>query len=128
VARFRSPQVVLLVEDAERAAAFYARLGFEEAFRTPAVGAPIHVDVVLDGMRLGLATRASVRDDHGLATTPGDGRAAVAVWTDDVPQELARLEQDGVPVLKPPSAWLGRLLIAWVADPDGHLVQLVQEA
>jgi catechol 2,3-dioxygenase-like lactoylglutathione lyase family enzyme len=79
-------------------------------------------------MRLGLATRASVRDEHGLATSPGDGRAAVVVWTDDVPQELARLEQDGVPVLKPPSAWLGRLLIAWVADPDGHLVQLVQEA
>jgi hypothetical protein len=31
-------------------------------------------------------------------------------------------------VLGGPSPWLGRLLIAWVEDPDGHPVQLVQEA
>jgi len=128
VGRFRAPQLVLLVEDAERSAAFYARLGFEEVFRTPARGAPIHVDVALDGTRLGLATRASVRDDHGLPTTAGEGRAAVVVWTDDVPAALAALAAEGVPVLKAPSPWLGRLLVAWVADPDGHLVQLVQEA
>jgi hypothetical protein len=30
--------------------------------------------------------------------------------------------------LKPPQPWLGRLLIAWLADPDGNPVQLVQDA
>ena len=32
---FGSPQVVLFSRDVERAAAFYAALGFEEVFRTP---------------------------------------------------------------------------------------------
>ncbi len=34
---------------------------------------------------------------------------------------------DGVPALGAPRPWLGRLRIAWVADPDGSPVQLVQE-
>jgi catechol 2,3-dioxygenase-like lactoylglutathione lyase family enzyme len=126
VAAFSAPQVVLLVEDAERSAAFYARFGFEEVFRTPRDGAPIHIDVRLDGIRLGLATRASLRDDHGLAAT-GTG-AVVVVWSDDVRGAVDRLREAGVPVLRDPTPWLGRLLIAWVEDPDGFAVQLAQEA
>jgi len=125
---FRSPQTVLIVEDPDASASFFARLGFTEAFRTPSSGPPIHVDVALDGMRLGLAARRSVEEDHGLPATAGPGRAAVVVWTDDVRADVAALEREGVPVLRPPGPWLGRLLIAWLADPDGHLVQLVQDA
>jgi catechol 2,3-dioxygenase-like lactoylglutathione lyase family enzyme len=123
---FRSPQTVLLVEDPEASAAFYSRLGFTEKFRTPASGPPIHIDVALDGMRLGLAARRSVEEDHGLSAATGPGRAAVVVWTDDVRADVAALEGEGVPVLRPPAPWLGRLRIAWLSDPDGHLVQLVQ--
>jgi len=126
VAAFSAPQVVLLVEDAERSVAFYRRFGFEEVFRTPPAGAPIHVDVRLDGIRLGLATRASFRDDHGLDAT-GTG-AVVVVWTDDVRGAIDGLRAEGVPVLREPTPWLGRLLIAWVEDPDGYAVQLAQEA
>lgn len=43
-----------------------------------------------------------------------------------MPAALARLRSAGVAVLKDPEPWLGRLLIAWVADPDGHPIQLVQ--
>jgi len=125
---FRSPQTVLLVEDPEASAAFYSRLGFTEVFRTPSSGPPIHVDVALDGMRLGLAARRSVEEDHGLRATTGPGRAAVVVWTDDVRADVAALGSEGVPVLRSPGPWLDRLLIAWLADPDGHLVQLVQDA
>ena len=32
----------------------------------------------------------------------------------------------GVPGLAEPKEWLGRLLIAWLADPDGNPVQIVQ--
>jgi catechol 2,3-dioxygenase-like lactoylglutathione lyase family enzyme len=126
VRTYRAPQVVLLVEDAGRTAAFFARFGFVEVFRTPAVGTPIHVDTVLDGVRLGFATRSSLRDDHDL-TADGAG-AAVVVWTDDVAAAVVELEEAGVPVLHGPKPWLDRLLIAWVEDPDGHPVQLVQEA
>jgi catechol 2,3-dioxygenase-like lactoylglutathione lyase family enzyme len=122
---FSSPQVVLLVEDAERSADFYRRLGFVEAFRTPADGPPIHIDVSLDGTRVGLATRDSFRDDHGLEAA-GTG-AVVVVWTDDLSVALHMLRDAGVRVLKDPAPWLDRLLIAWLEDPDGHPVQLVQE-
>ena len=125
---FREPQVVLLSEDLERAAAFYAGLGFEEVFRTPKDGPPIHVDLVLDGYRLGIATGASTRDDHGLDPVTSGQRVVVVVWCDDVPAAYDDLVGRGVTALKPPEPWLDRLLIAWVADPDGNPVQLVQDA
>ena len=45
---FRTPQIVLCSEDLERAVAFYTSLGFNEAFRVPSEGDPIHVDLALD--------------------------------------------------------------------------------
>ena len=63
---FRTPQVVLFTRDIDRASAFYHALGFEEVFRTPLTGTPIHVDFALDCYRIGLATEASTRDDHEL--------------------------------------------------------------
>jgi catechol 2,3-dioxygenase-like lactoylglutathione lyase family enzyme len=124
VSRFRDPQVVLFSTDVERSAAFYARLGFVETFRVPTEGAPIHIDLRLDWYTLGIASVASTRDDHGLAPVEQGQRAAVVVWTDDVPAALAEL---GAVVLTEPHEWLGRLLIAWVADPDGQPVQIVQD-
>lgn len=125
--RFRTPQVILFSLDVERSAAFYARLGFAETFRTPEEGAPIHVDLELDGYRIGVASIASTRDDHGLQPLESGQRAAVILWTDDVRAAVGELTEGGVPLLKAPEKWLGTLLIAWVADPDGHPVQLVQK-
>jgi catechol 2,3-dioxygenase-like lactoylglutathione lyase family enzyme len=69
-----------------------------------------------------------VRDDHGLDPVPHGQRAAVILWTDDVDAAFEELTSKGVPALGEPQEWLGRLRIAWVADPDGHPVQLVQDA
>ncbi|SDS82047.1 VOC family protein [Actinopolymorpha singaporensis] len=126
MAAFRTPQVTLFSEDVSRAAAFYAGLGFREVFRVPTEGAPIHVDLVLDGYRLGIAAVSSVRDDHGLDPVPTGQRAAVVLWTDDTPAALARIAATGAPILAQPHEWLGRLLIAWTADPDGNPIQVVQ--
>lgn len=123
---FRSPQIVLFTRDINRAVAFYSALGFEEAFRTPRSGTPIHVDLVLDGYRLGLATETSTREDHGLDPVADGQRAAVILWTDDVPTGYERLIDLGATPVKTPEPWLDHLLIAWVEDPDGHLVQVVQ--
>lgn len=125
---FTSPQIVLFSADLLRAVEFYTRLGFEEVFRTPREGTPIHVDLVLDGYRLGLASETSTRDDHGLDPVVEGQRAAVILWTDDVPAAYAQLLELGATAVKAPSPWLGRLLIAWATDPDGHLVQVVQDA
>jgi len=121
-----SPQVVLLSRDLERAVAFYTALGFTEAFRTPAEGPPIHVDLELDGYRIGFATAASTRDDHGLDPVAEGQRAAVILWTDDTGAAFARLQELGARPVRAPYPWLGTLRIAWVEDPDGHLVQVVQ--
>ncbi|MFX4271950.1 VOC family protein [Propionibacteriaceae bacterium Y1685] len=128
MSQFRTPQVVLFTRDIERTVAFYRDVGFTEVFRTPSVGSPIHVDLELDGYRLGLATEASTRDDHGLDPVAEGQRAAVILWTDDTPAGYARLLQLGATPVKSPEPWLDRLLIAWVEDPDGHLIQVVQNA
>ena len=123
---FRSPQVVLFSSDVPRAAAFYEALGFTETFRVPVDGEPIHIDLILDGYKLGLASIESTRDDHGLQPVVEGQRAAVVLWTDDVRTAYAGLLESGAPPLAAPHEWLGRLLICWIADPDGHPVQLVQ--
>ncbi len=124
---FRTPQVVLFSRDVERAATFYKAAGFHEVFRTPAEGTPIHVDLLLDGYRLGLASEQSTRHDHGLDPVVVGQRAAVILWTDDTAQACARLQELGARPVQGPSPWLDRLLIAWVEDPDGHLIQVVQD-
>ncbi|NES27561.1 glyoxalase/bleomycin resistance/dioxygenase family protein [Micromonospora terminaliae] len=126
MSRFRTPQVILFSEDVPRAAAFYTGLGFTETFRVPAEGTPIHVDLTLDGYRIGIASVASTRDDHGLDPVPSGQRAAVVLWTDDTAAAYARLTDAGAPALAAPHVWLDRLLIAWTADPDGNPIQLVQ--
>ena len=126
MALFHTPQIVLFTRDIERAAAFYRALGFEEVFRTPTSGTPIHVDLALDGYRLGLATETSTREDHGLAPVVGGQRAAGILWTDDVPFAFDRLVELGATPVAAPALWLDALLIAWAEDPDGHLVQVVQ--
>jgi catechol 2,3-dioxygenase-like lactoylglutathione lyase family enzyme len=123
---FRTPQVILFSEDVSRSVAFYSRLGFSETFRVPTEGEPIHVDLVLDGYKLGVASVASSRDDHGLDPVPEGQRAAVILWTDDTPAALAEVTAMGAPLLVAPHEWLGRLLIAWTADPDGNPIQIVQ--
>lgn len=123
---FSSAQVILFSEDLERTVGFYVGLGFTETFRVPATGEAIHVDLALDGYKLGIASAASVRDDHGLDPVTRGQRAAVVLWTEDVRAAHAELVAGGAPELKPPHEWLGRLLISWIADPDGNPIQLVQ--
>jgi hypothetical protein len=45
---FRSPQINLYSRDLSRAALVSVGLGFTETFRTPEVGAPVHIELKLD--------------------------------------------------------------------------------
>src|SRR6201995_1394800 len=123
---FTAQEVILFSGDVERAAEFYKRLGFAETFRVPQEGTPIHVDLQLDGYKIGFASIDSARQDHGLNPVTSGQRATVTLWTQDTARAYQALTALGVPGLAAPSVWLGRLLIAWVQDPDGHPVQLVQ--
>lgn len=124
---FKNPQVVLFSHDVERLADFYKGLGFTEKFRVPTDGVPIHVDVALDDYVIGIASVDSTRNDHGLDPVDHGQRAAVVLWTDDTKAAYEALVGQGCPALVAPHVWLDRLLIAWIADPDGHPIQIVQE-
>lgn len=124
---FRSPQINRYVADVPRSVEFYAALGFAETFRTPSEGTPIHVELVLDGFKIGIADVRSARADHGLEVS-ADGRGIeLCLWADDVDAAYEMLLGRGATSMSQPHDWLdGRLRVAWVADPEGSPVELVQ--
>jgi catechol 2,3-dioxygenase-like lactoylglutathione lyase family enzyme len=126
---FSTPQVNIYSRDVLRAVEFYLRAGFRETFRTPREGTPIHVELELDGFKLGIASAASAAADHGLELDldqPGRGME-IALWTDDVEAAFADLVESGARALSAPHDWLGGTLrVAWVGDPDDNPVELVE--
>jgi catechol 2,3-dioxygenase-like lactoylglutathione lyase family enzyme len=122
---FRSPQINLYVADVPLSVAFYERLGFAETFRTPAAGVPIHVELVLDGFKVGIASVASARADHDLEVSSDGNAVEICLWTDDTDAAYAALLSYGATPMAEPHDWLDRLRVAWVADPDGNPIELV---
>ncbi|MFQ5533304.1 MAG: VOC family protein [Sphingomonadales bacterium] len=58
---------------------------------------------------------------------PGGRFTLVAIATDDIYGLCRRLEQDGVPVPRPPGPMKhGSTVIAFVEDPDGYKIELIQ--
>jgi catechol 2,3-dioxygenase-like lactoylglutathione lyase family enzyme len=124
---FTAPMINLYSRDLARAAAFYSQLGFVEAFRTPASGEPVHIELALDRFTLGIATIEAAKEHHGLRPG-GEGRwIEIVVWTDDTDAALKVLTEKGAPLLSPAHDFLdGKLRAAWIADPDGNPIQIVQ--
>ena len=126
---FSTPQVNIYSEDVVRSVDFYRSLGFEETFRTPREGTPIHVELELDGFTVGIAAVTSAVADHGLdldLSKPGR-RMELLLWTDDTDAAFARLTAAGARALSEPHDWLdGTLRLAWVADPDNNPIELAQ--
>jgi predicted enzyme related to lactoylglutathione lyase len=117
----------LYSRDLARAAAFYAELGFIETFRTPESGEPVHIELSLDGFTLGIATIAAAQQHHNLRPG-GEGRwIEIVLWTSDTDVAVTALVAKGTPLLTPAHDFQeGKLRAAWVADPDGNPIQLVQ--
>ena len=124
---FRAPMINLYSRDLSRAAAFYSEIGFVEVFRTPASGEPVHIELTLDGFTLGIATLEAAKEHHGLRPG-GEGRGIeIVLWTDDTDAASSALVAKGAPLLSPAHDFLdGALRAAWIADPDGNPIQLVQ--
>ena len=116
----------LYSRDLSQAAAFYSELGFVETFRTPASGEPVHMELTKDGFTLGIATMEAAKE-HDLRPG-GEGHwIEIVLWTDDTDAAVNALVAKGAPLLSPAHDFLdGKLRSAWVADPDGNPIQLVQ--
>jgi lactoylglutathione lyase len=115
----------LRVRDADASIRFYQALGFELHGRLNFASAyNVYLGLPGDGDRLELTVNVGRDEPYDL----GDGYNHVAVAVDDVDAALARLAEIGVQPEKPPyrpgeRADLPR--IAFVADPDGYRVELI---
>lgn len=119
---------IIYTSDLAKALGFYRDLlGFTQTFQFPADGTPAFVALELaGGGSLALAeAKEGQPGAHGRTLRPGDrGSFELCVYTDDVDQSLARLRDEGVPVLVEPmdQPWNERM--AYVADPDGHPIMV----
>jgi catechol 2,3-dioxygenase-like lactoylglutathione lyase family enzyme len=124
--RIEGFQVNLFTDEIEQTVEFYRRLGFAESFRTPTDGSPTHVEVRAAGLTIGVASER-IGNELGLEVAAGTGSAEVLLWVDDVEDACATaLAAGGTPVSAPDEDG-GRLRHAWVRDPSGHLLELVEE-
>jgi lactoylglutathione lyase len=115
---------VLYAKDVERVAAFYVRLGFEEASRLPdETGAAGFIALRRDAAELGVTTEASPRMLAGVEPGPGP-RHELFVYVEDVDRAFADLLDAGADPLREPAdmPWGERL--AFVRDPEGNVVSL----
>lgn len=121
---FRLPQINLYVNDLEKSKRFYEKMGFVQTFAAEIDGQIVHYELLLDGFKLGIATKKSTKEVHGL--TPGQNRGCeIVVWTDDTDLAIQYLLENGATMLSEPHNFLKDLRAGWVQDPDGNPIQLV---
>jgi predicted enzyme related to lactoylglutathione lyase len=123
---FQTPSINIYSRNVMRLVAFYKNLGFRETFRTPKEGEPVHVEMTLDRFPIGVGSVAAAIADHALRPDLAGHPIEIVLWTNDADRAYARLTAEGAQSLSPPHDFLGFLHAAWVADPDGNPIQLVQ--
>lgn len=123
---FQTPSINIFTRDVVRLVSFYERLGFRETYRFPKDVTPTHVEVTLDQFTIGISSVEAAITDHGLNPDLGGRPIAIILWTDDTDREYARLTAEGAPSLRRPQDFLSDLRTAWIADPDGNPINIVQ--
>ena len=108
----------------DRSVAFYKTLGFEELRRMDIRDEAINVFMGLpgDGPRLELTYNHGV-DSYDLGT----GYNHIALTVEDLDGKLADLAEAGIQPEKPPyQVRPGGSRIAFVRDPDGYRIELIE--
>ncbi|MCL6600241.1 MAG: VOC family protein [Alicyclobacillus macrosporangiidus] len=122
---FRSPQINLYVNDLEVSRTFYEMIGFKLNFTAVIDGKAVHHELLLDGFHLGIATKESTREVHGLAPGKNSG-CELVLWTEDTDSAIEYLLANGATMLSEPHGFLdNKLRSGWVQDPDGNPIQIV---
>ena len=113
------------VVDSDASVAFYRRLGFEERGRLNFESAyNVYLGLPGGGDTLELTVNLGREEPYDL----GDGYNHIALTVEDLPAVLAALAQAGIEPEKPAFHPGGRVelpLIAFVADPDGYRIELI---
>jgi lactoylglutathione lyase len=118
---------VVYAESAERAAAFYERLGFARHFQLPPEGEPGYVGLRRGEAELAVVDRAWPRDTLGTEVGAAP-RFELFTYVDDVDATVDELRRDGVAVLRDPEDMPWGERVGYVADPDGNPVALAVQA
>ncbi len=114
------------IGEIDRSVAFYEALGFEERGRMPIRDEAINVFMGLpgDGDRLELTYNHGV-DSYELGT----GYNHIALTVDSMEETLASLAGQGIePERAPYRLREGGSLLAFVRDPDGYRVELIERS
>ncbi len=111
--------------DLERSLAFYAKLGIHEAFR-------LHRE---DGSLM--LVYLHVAGDRFIEVFPGgpppdpERRGSflhLCLLTDDMEATVEQLRSEGVTIEREPKVGLDHNTQAWIRDPDGNAIELMQLA
>jgi catechol 2,3-dioxygenase-like lactoylglutathione lyase family enzyme len=114
----------LFTRNMDDATAFYRdQLGFSQTFRFPAEGRAEHIVLKLGDSQLALSSPRAA-EAAGLDPTAGNPFELV-VWCDDVDAEATRLRAAGAGVVIEPYDHVAGHRRAYVADPDGNWLALV---
>ena len=114
------------ITDPDRSVAFYEALGFEERRRLPIREEAVNIFMGLpgDGDRLELTYNFGV-ESYDLGTAYGH----IAVTVDDIRDTLDRLSEQGIEPERPKyQVREGGSFIAFVRDPDGYRVELIERS
>jgi lactoylglutathione lyase len=123
---FTSSMPNLYSADVAAAADFYRDvLGFDQTFQFPPDGAPQHVELRLGASLLALSSHAAV-GHTGLPAPSAGHTQELVVWCDDMDAAIARVRAARAPVLVEPYDHVAGHRRAYVADPDGNWLALVQ--
>jgi lactoylglutathione lyase len=112
----------LRVHDLDRSLAFYAELGINESFRLH------HPDGSLMLVYLHLGEDRFLELFPGGAETPTSGGSFmhICLVSNDLHADVAALESRGVVIDRQPSVGLDENWQAWLSDPDGNPIELMQ--
>lgn len=117
--------VVIVVEDLELSVAFYTvKLGLRLKHRSDD-----YAQIEAGATRLGLFTRTAMAKtiDRAIEPHAGGHQFELGFFVEDCDQAFAELRDTGVTIVTPPRSRSWGQRTAYVADPDGNLIELVQD-
>ena len=121
----RTLHVGLRVSDLERSLAFYGALGYEVVGEVPGTGLGHLTMLKLPGDEF--VSVELVHDPAGSGVRSGTNLSHLVVTVDSMHTTVTELTGKGVDVESPTSPdGSADFLTAWVTDPDGNRIELVQ--
>lgn len=134
----RVDSIALPVADVEASVTFYRELmGFEQLPSAPGTipidgdDVPAELAIVpfrLENMVITIIDRRLLAEEMNVALLPPPGASSmgIRVTREEVDVYMDRLTAAGVRVLSPATVY-GYLKIGFVADPDGHVWEIIQD-